>query len=276
MKGIITKKPVPKKPSSFIIKSKSPRAYRNEVKKSQEIRKNLEHYTNDWLEGRISNKDYKALKNDLYKQQEKLINSNYMKTYSVTMTENELKLFSEFLEKTFSDKYEEERLLRLRFEDPDKYLEEVRHYRNNTRTKSKWEEDLDRRDSKRIGKYIGTAVGTIGGAIAAGIGSESAVGAAAGGALGGFLGNKIGKGIGSGVGKVKTVSTRVHDHYHLDPKKNKEDADEIRAEKKLAKEDQKAYKSLMKKHEDNLRVIDGEMTQDDFKAKYGHNPKMGI
>ena len=265
-----------KTPSSFFVKTKSPRAYKAEIKKSGEIKKNMEFYTNEWLEGRISTEKYKELKRGFDKQTERLINSNFMRTYSVTMTENEFKLFSEFLEKTFSDKYEEERLLRLRFEDPDKYLEEVRHYRNNTRTKSKWEEDLDRRDSKRIGKYIGTAVGTIGGAIAAGIGSESAVGAAAGGALGGFIGNKIGKGIGSGVGKVKTVSTRVHDHYHLDPKKNKEDADEIRAEKKLAKEDPKAYKSLMKKHEDNLRVIDGEMTQDDFQAKYGHNPKMGI
>ena len=98
MKGIITNKPVPKKHSSFIIKSKTPKAYKNEVKKSQEIGKSLEHYTNDWLDGRISDKDYKALKNDLYKQQERLINSNYMKTYSVTMTEEELKLFSKFLE----------------------------------------------------------------------------------------------------------------------------------------------------------------------------------
>lgn len=87
-----------KKPSSFVLKAKSPKAYKNEERKSHEIRKSLEHYTNDWLEGRISDKDYKALKNDLYKRQEKIINTNYMKTYSVLVTEEELRLFSEFLE----------------------------------------------------------------------------------------------------------------------------------------------------------------------------------
>ena len=263
--------------SSFTVKTKSPRAYKAEQKKAGEIKGNLEHFTNEWLSGRISTEKYKELKGGFNKQTEKLVNSNFMKTYSVTMTETELKLFSEFLEeRSYADKYEEERLLRLRFEDPDKYLEEVRQYRKNTRTKSKWEEDLDRRDSKRIGKYLGTAVGAVGGAIAAGLGTDSKLGAGAGAALGAFVGNKIGKGIGSGVGKVKTVSTRVHDHYHLDPKKNKEDADEIRAEKKLAKEDPKAYKSLVNKHEDNLKVLDGEMTKADFKAKYGHSPKMSI
>ena len=102
MRGIVIKKPViSKKPSSFTVKSKSPTSYKNGVKKSREIGKSLEHYTNDWLEGRISGKDYNALKNDLYRQQERLINSNYMKTYSVTMTEEELKLFSEFLGEKF-------------------------------------------------------------------------------------------------------------------------------------------------------------------------------
>lgn len=87
-----------KKPSSFVLKTKSPKAYKNEERKSREVGKSLESYTNDWLEGRISDKDYKTLKNDLYKRQEKIINTNYMKTYSVLVTEDELKLFSEFLE----------------------------------------------------------------------------------------------------------------------------------------------------------------------------------
>lgn len=193
------------------------------------------------------------------------------------MTEDELRLFSEFLEeKTFGDKYEEERILRLRFEDPDKYLEEARNYRNNTRTKSKWEEDLDRRDSKRVGKYIGTAVGTIGGALGAGIGTESALGAVVGGALGGLAGNKIGSGIGYGVGTVSTVSRRTKDHFHLDPKKNKEDEDEVRGEKKLKERDPEAYKSLKKMHKDNLSVLDGEMTPSEFKNKWGHNPRTSL
>lgn len=202
---------------------------------------------------------------------------NNERLFSVTMTEDELRLFSEFLEeKTFGDKYEEERILRLRFEDPDKYLEEARNYRKNTRTKSKWEEDLDRRDSKRIGKYIGTAVGTIGGALGAGIGTESALGAAVGGAIGGLAGNRVGAGIGAVTGTVSTVARRTKDHFHLSPKKNKEDEDEIKGEKKLKKTDPKAYNSLKKMHKDNLSVLDGEMTSKEFKDKWGQKPRTSL
>ncbi len=84
--------------SSFTVKTKSPRAYKAEQKKAGEIKGNLEHFTNEWLSGRISTERYKELKGGFNKQTERLVNSNFVKTYSVTMTETELKLFSEFLE----------------------------------------------------------------------------------------------------------------------------------------------------------------------------------
>ena len=94
MKKELIKKAV--KPSSFFVKTRFPSAIKKEQLKSLDIKQNLEHFTNEWLNGKLPDSEYKAIKNKLYKQQDKIINSHFVKTYSILLTESELRLFTEF------------------------------------------------------------------------------------------------------------------------------------------------------------------------------------
>jgi hypothetical protein len=62
------------------------------------LREAAENLTERWLMGKIPTNYYKEQMRLNQKEMERLSNSNIIKTYSVTMTEEELRLFSEFLE----------------------------------------------------------------------------------------------------------------------------------------------------------------------------------
>lgn len=201
--------------------------------------------------------------------------------YSVTMTEDELRLFSEFLEQRgFADKHEEQRLLKLRYEDPDKYLEQVREYRKNQKMRSKWEEDLDRRDYRRKVGAAAAALGAVGGISTAydwhdADGNlQEGTGKPIGGAL---LGAAALYPVGLLAGRVSqsAVSTakRILDNRKYSPKKTAQDEAEIKEEKRLKDNNPEAYDQIKQRQADNIKVIDKEMTKKEFKEKWGKRPR---
>ena len=181
------------------------------------------------------------------------------RVYSVTMTEEELKLFSEFLEQREYSKEEELKLKKLRYEDPDQYIKEVVKYRNKKRSGA----------GKKIA--AGASIGIVGGLLESQADGDfvydwsnypqSCIGGlATRAAVTGSL----------GLGK------HIYDNIKYRPEKTEKDINNVKEEKKLKKENPKEYERLKSEQKDTISVMEGKMTKKTFKEKHGHRPNTKI
>ena len=99
-----------KKPSSFFVKSKSQAGIRRDQRKVTDLNSRAERDMDLYMTGKISKEELIRRKELNGAELEKIIDKGYIKTYSVLVTEEELRLFSEFLEKQSIDrKYDSDR-----------------------------------------------------------------------------------------------------------------------------------------------------------------------
>lgn len=192
------------------------------------------------------------------------------RVFSVTMTEDELRLFSEFLEQREYSKEEEIELKKLRYEDPDQYLKEVEKYRETKRSVG--------RDAISKGLALGAV--TLGTVSSIGQGRYNMQGGSGifgrrdtsdifdgvipvgvTGALGGSALGVLGGGIVNGITKIR-----------YNKGKDRNDQVSVLQEKRLKKEDPKEYQRIKSEQEDTIRVMEGKMTKKEFKKKHGHRP----
>ena len=91
------------KPSHFTVRTKSNASVNKERKTAKEISDSLNHYTTQWLSGDLSSSDYFALKKDLLAKQERLLGSNFVKTFNeIAKDSDSLRLFSKYIQKHYS------------------------------------------------------------------------------------------------------------------------------------------------------------------------------
>lgn len=180
------------------------------------------------------------------------------KVFSVN--ENNSKLFSSYPTK------EELKLLKLRHDDPESYIREVSKYRKKKRNQK----------SLLKGVGIGAASGSV--IIPSSIylfdpssrhlfdtPVDTAISTATSAALGSIAGGVAG-GIKEIYDKAKYGSKR----------KTKKEMKEIALENRLKNEDPQKYKRVKSEQKDVIRVAEGDMTEKDFKEKYGHKPKTKV
>ena len=122
-----------KKPSSFFVKSKSQASIKRDQIRVTDLNSRAERDVDLYLTGKISKKELIRRKELNEAKLEKIIDKSYMKTYSVLVTEEELRLFSEFLEQKEFDNYKRDYdlfLYETRPVDPDYQREKAEQLDN--------------------------------------------------------------------------------------------------------------------------------------------------
>ena len=166
--------------------------------------------------------------------------------------------FIEEHQKEYSKK-EEKYLKQLRYENPDKYLEEVRKYR----------------DEKRAGGLVGSLAHPF---VARGIGNiaGAAVGAAEEGLAGAAIGTVSGGLAGLGAGVLTGGAQAIHAGIKYSKKKTIQDSQEIIKEKELKRSNPEKYERMKEEQKDTVAYMNNMISKSDFKKKWGHKPNTKI